>query len=144
MSEIKITVPGVAAPKSIRIIMRNGHPSMANNKRVRSWMDIVRDTVRTQINPFDGETLISKKVPVGGMIDVFLPWPKNTPKKLAATTAPHVDKPDGDNLQKPILDALSEAGVWWDDAQVDRKFIQKWRCPISQERVEMLVTWEPL
>jgi hypothetical protein len=35
MTEIKITVPGVAAPKSIRIIMRNGHPSMANNKKVQ-------------------------------------------------------------------------------------------------------------
>ena len=42
MTEVNITHPGVAAPKSIRIIMKNGHPSMANNKKVRAWMDEVR------------------------------------------------------------------------------------------------------
>ena len=143
MPEIKITVPGVAAPKSIRIIMRNGHPSMGNNKKVRSWMDFVRDTVRVEMATlvYSGDTLIAKKVPVGVVLDVFLPWPKNTPKKIAATIAPHVDKPDGDNLQKPILDALSEARVWWDDAQVDKKFIQKWRCPRGEEHVEVVIVW---
>ena len=41
MSEVRITVPGVAAPKSIKIVMKNGHPSMANNKKVTAWMDEV-------------------------------------------------------------------------------------------------------
>ena len=78
------------------------------------------------------------------MVDVYLPWQKATPKKLAATTGAHVQKPDADNLLKPIMDALSEAEVWHDDNQVDRIFLQKWRCPRGEERVEIVVTWEPL
>ena len=137
MTEIKITVSGVAAPKSIRIIMRNGHPSMANNKKVRSWMDEVRWAAHNSGSAPEG-------VPVGIMVDVYLPWQKATPKKLAATTGAHTQKPDADNLLKPIMDALSEAEVWHDDNQVDRIFLQKWRCPIGEERVEILVTWQPL
>ena len=78
------------------------------------------------------------------MVDVYLPWARATPKKLAATTGAHLQKPDADNLLKPIMDALSEAEVWHDDNQVDRIFLQKWRCPIGEERVEILVTWQPL
>ena len=137
MTEVKITVPGVAAPKSIRIIMRNGHPSMANNKKVRAWMDEVRWAAH-------GSESAPEGVPVGIMVDAYLPWQKATPKKLAATTGAHVQKPDADNLLKPIMDALSEAEIWHDDNQVDRIFLQKWRCPRGDERVEITVTWDPL
>ena len=127
MPKIEITVPGVAAPKSIRIVMKNGHPSMANNKKVRAWMDEVRSA--------------PKGTPVGIMVDVYLPWQKATPKKQASVTGAHVQKPDADNLLKPIMDGLSEAGVWEDDNQVDRIFLQKWRCPRGEERAEITVTW---
>jgi Holliday junction resolvase RusA-like endonuclease len=40
------------------------------------------------------------------------------------------------------MDALSEAQVWTDDNQVDRIFLQKWRCPRGEERAEITVTWE--
>ena len=135
MTEVRITVPGVAAPKSIRIVMKNGHPGMANNKRVRSWMDEVRWKAH-------GSESAPKEVPVGIMVDVYLPWPKATPKKKAAANGAHVSKPDADNLLKPIMDALSEASLWTDDNQVDRIFLQKWRCPRGEERAEIVVTWE--
>lgn len=140
MPEIKITVPGVAKPKSIRIVMKNGHPSMANNKGVREWMTEVALVARLQVNSLDhyaGE----EGEPIGIMVDVYLPWQKATPKKVAATTGAHTQKPDADNLLKPIMDALSEAGVWQDDNQVDRIFLQKWRCPRGEERAEITVTW---
>ena len=138
MPNVEITVHGLAAPKSIRIVMKNGHPSMANNKKVRAWMDEVRWAAHPIVQ---GMTPPDKGTPVGIMVDVYLPWQKATPKKLAATTGAHTQKPDADNLLKPIMDALSEAGVWTDDNQVDRIFLQKWRCPRGEERVEITVTW---
>ena len=138
MPKVEITVHGLAAPKSIKIVMKNGHPSMANNKKVRSWMDEVRWAAHPLVQageiPEGGQ-------PVGIMVDAYLPWQKATPKKLAATTGAHVQKPDADNLLKPIMDALSYAGVWHDDNQVDRIFLQKWRCPRGEERAEITVTW---
>jgi Holliday junction resolvase RusA-like endonuclease len=138
MPKIEVTVPGLAAPKSIRIVMKNGHPSMANNKKVRAWMDEVRWAAHPIVQ---GMTPPDKGTPVGIMVDVYLPWQKATPKKVAAADGAHVQKPDADNLLKPIMDALSEAGLWTDDNQVDRIFLQKWRCPIGQERAEIVVTW---
>ena len=131
MPEFSIVIPGKAAPKSVTFTRRGAY----NNKRVREWMDWVRDSV-VALRPAQ-----IPHVPTGIVIDVFLAWPKNTPKKLAATTAAHIQKPDADNLLKPIVDALSEAGLWKDDNQIDKMFIQKWRCPIGQERAGIIVRW---
>ena len=90
---------------------------MANNKKVRAWMDEVRWAAH-------GSESAPEGTPVGIMVDVYLPWQKATPKKVAVTTGAHVQKPDADNLLKPVMDALSEAGVWQDDNQVDRIFLQ--------------------
>ena len=40
---------------------------------------------------------------------------------------PHVVKPDADNLVKSILDSMTRAGVWADDAQVCDLRVRKWR-----------------
>jgi hypothetical protein len=71
----------------------------------------------------------------------YLPWQKNTPKKVALTYGDHTQKPDLKNLLSHTEDALSEAGVWTDDNQVDEIPMRKWRCPRGEERVEILVTW---
>lgn len=38
----------------------------------------------------------------------------------------HTGKPDRDNVDKSILDALTEAGLWLDDGQVCAGGIEKW------------------
>lgn len=40
---------------------------------------------------------------------------------------PHTARPDADNLVKSLLDALTRAGVWADDAQVWDLRVRKWR-----------------
>lgn len=52
-------------------------------------------------------------------------------KSLEALTAPdgpvpHTDKPDKDNLEKAILDALKPTGLWRDDCQVYAGGVEKW------------------
>ena len=39
-------------------------------------------------------------------------------KKGLNTTIPHTSKPDKDNLEKVVMDALTGIGVWNDDSQV--------------------------
>ena len=54
-------------------------------------------------------------VPLVLSIDYRLPRPKRLKDR---TGVPHVGKPDMDNLAKAVKDALTQAGVWADDAQV--------------------------
>jgi Holliday junction resolvase RusA-like endonuclease len=42
---------------------------------------------------------------------------------------PHTSRPDGDNLEKMVLDALTYAGLWRDDAQVAVKLGAKVYAP---------------
>ena len=134
MPKIKITVPGLAAPKSVSMSKYGAY----NNKRVRSWMDVVRDTASTERPPKAPEG-----TPVALMLDVWLPWPKRTAKKVitADPYALHTKKPDSDNLLKPVVDGLTEAGLWEDDNQIAQMYVEKKYCPRGEERAEITVTW---
>jgi Holliday junction resolvase RusA-like endonuclease len=51
------------------------------------------------------------------------------PKSMKAGTienVPHVKKPDLDNLLKAVMDAMTEARVWKDDALVYETEAKKW------------------
>ena len=54
---------------------------------------------------------------------------------------PHLKKPDVDNLLKPIVDGLTEAGMWIDDNQVWSMKIQKVYCNQGDQRVEVAILW---
>ena len=134
MEKIKIVVHGLAVPKSVRVTRYGAY----NSKRVRSWMDIVRDTAFAQRAP-----AAPKGTPVSLMLDVWLPWPKKTPKKVIAADPYllHIKKPDADNLLKPVVDALTEAGLWEDDNQIAQMFVEKRYCPRGEEGIEVVVAW---
>ena len=134
MPKYKITVEGIAAPKSISMSVHGAY----NNKRVRSWMDVVRDTALTE-----RPSKAPEGIPVALMLDVWLPWPKRTAKKVisADPNALHTKKPDADNILKPIVDGLTEAGFWEDDNQIAQMFVEKKYCPRGEERAEITVTW---
>ena len=46
---------------------------------------------------------------------------------------------DVDNIIKPILDALAKAGVMNNDSQVYRISVEKFKCPLADQRVEIVV-----
>ena len=55
---------------------------------------------------------------------------------------PHVQRPDGDNVVKAILDGVQKAGVIYDDAQVADLNVSKRWCEAGQERVEVTLEVE--
>jgi Holliday junction resolvase RusA-like endonuclease len=48
---------------------------------------------------------------------------------LGGKITPKTTKPDADNLWKPVMDALTEIGVWKDDCQVDTSGIERFWTP---------------
>mgnify|MGYP001584134830 FL=1 len=52
-------------------------------------------------------------------IEYIFPRLKRHPTSpLSLPPPPHTSKPDGSKLQRAVEDALTDAGVWGDDAQV--------------------------
>lgn len=63
---------------------------------------------------------IGKGVPVMLSIIFAMPRPKSRAGQIN-----HIVKPDIDNLAKAVMDALSDSGIWHDDAQVCRLYARK-------------------
>ena len=140
MPKLKITVSGVAATQRPRIAA--GGRGMYNVPAVKAWKAAVKEAAFiAMLEAGRSQFPIPAGTSVTAVYRFYLPWQKATPKKLALTYGDHTQKPDLKNLLSHTEDALSEAGVWTDDNQVDRIFLQKWRCPRGEERVEITVTW---
>lgn len=70
--------------------------------------------------------------PVRVRVELVYPLRKRDRERLEGAGAgdlllPHVERPDADNLVKSILDSMTRAGVWEDDAQVCDLRVRKWR-----------------
>jgi Holliday junction resolvase RusA-like endonuclease len=63
--------------------------------------------------------------PVHLQVSFFLPKPRCL-KIDESRNVPHVKKPDVDNLLKAAMDAMTEGGVWKDDALVFSTSAEKW------------------
>lgn len=110
---IEITVYGSPAPQGSKkfVGMVNGHGMMAeSSKKVKPWRQDVKAEalkVRNGEPPIDGPVVVRM---------VFtLPKPLSAPKRKR--TYPD-KKPDLSKLVRSTEDALTEAGIWRDDARV--------------------------
>ena len=64
----------------------------------------------------------------GVRVRVELVYPLRKSDKCApGALVPHTVRPDADNLVKALLDAMTRAGVWEDDAQVYDLHVRKFR-----------------
>ena len=77
-------------------------------------------------------------------VDVLLvfPRPKSRPKKLGSGRYPHTSRPDRDNCDKTVLDALTGI-VWVDDCQVCAGGIRKVVAAVG-EKAHVEITVETL
>lgn len=78
-------------------------------------------------------------------IELVYPLTREERRRMEAAGAnillPHTVKPDVDNLVKSILDSMTRAGVWIDDAQVQDLQARKWRGLLP--RWAVFVWWLP-
>jgi len=136
-----LTIPakdiGRPRPKSVRY----GRYRTYNSKTVRKWMTKIKDVGVSEIA---SKGLTAKEsTPVTIVATAYMPMPKATAKKRqeGLVGVPHLKKPDVDNLLKPIVDGLTEAGMWADDNQVWSMKIQKVYCRQGDQRVEVAILW---
>jgi Holliday junction resolvase RusA-like endonuclease len=92
----------------------NGH--VYNPASADAWKEIVR----MAFVPFHRPPIAN---PIRLRVSFFLPRPMAMKGKAAV---PHTKKPDVDNLLKAVMDSMTAAGVWKDDALVYTTEAGKW------------------
>jgi len=83
--------------------------------------DTWKDAVISTFLPCHRSTIAE---PVSLRVKFFLPSPKK--EKQEGDGIPHAKKPDLDNLLKALMDAMTEARIWKDDALVFETQASKW------------------
>jgi crossover junction endodeoxyribonuclease RusA len=108
-NSLELYVLGIPAPQGSKRHVGNGRMIEAS-KKVKPWREAVHRSVQEVIGgnpnfkPFGGPLRIT--------VTFYLPKP-STIRRMLPTVPPDLDK-----LDRGLLDALTIAGVWEDDAQV--------------------------
>jgi crossover junction endodeoxyribonuclease RusA len=95
----------------------NGH--VYNPDSAKDWKEAVKTNFMLSRKP-----VIT--TPVCLKVCFFLPKPKRMKTVGNKLNIPHIKKPDVDNLLKSTMDAITEAGIWKDDALVFATSADKW------------------
>lgn len=138
--KLELTIEGVPATQRPRI--KRGGRGLFNVPAVKAWKKKITDAAFfAMLEAGNDQFPIPAGVPVRLDMNAYLPWAKGTPKYKAYTIGDHTQKPDISNILKHLEDALSDAGVWTDDAQIDTMTAQKFRCPRGEEYVAVKISW---
>jgi Holliday junction resolvase RusA-like endonuclease len=99
-------------------MMKNGH--VYNPDSADSWKEEIKAAIIGCRRPTITEAVHLK-------VTFFMPVPAGM--KIESNSeryVPHTKKPDTDNLLKAVMDSLTEAAVWRDDAQAYWTEAVKW------------------
>jgi len=129
MSELRCFIPGEPKPKgSKRAFVVKGKPVLVEaNKDVKSWQLLIAEA----LNEYRDSSW-PWKLPIEVSLLFRLARPKSVKRRW-----PHV-KPDIDKLARTVLDALVNAGIIQDDAQVVILNLQKRYSSAPGVEIEML------
>lgn len=105
---MRFTVPGVPVPKARPRFTRTGN-TYTPAKTVAHEAAVMTAYRAAGGNLLQGALRVE--------IELVMPIPKSTPKKLLASLLWHRKRPDVDNLAKTVLDALNGV-AYGDDGQV--------------------------
>lgn len=104
-----------------RAFARHGKVRVYDPATAEGWKSSIAATVAQPVTRHDG--------PVGIALVFRFARPKGHYRRngTLVPTAPmhHTAKPDADNCAKAVCDALTQIGVWRDDAQVARMTAEK-------------------
>lgn len=122
---------GTAQQKGV--FVRNGRAHFFTKPKVvammKQWCEYLQPLKDQIPQPLEGAVCISASF--------HYPFAKSTPKAKLKAEAPHTSRPDLDNVEKGMLDALTALGVWLDDSQVCEKHIAKYKS--TRPRIEISI-----
>ena len=114
----------------------------ANSARLDAWRNRITLEVRQYLNRHPDDAVPTG--PLGVALDIYLPRPKNHSKaRAAADRRWHYTRPDLDKLTRAVLDALDNANLFTDDAQVTELRAAK-AYPFTPDLTGVEITWWPL
>ena len=82
-------------------------------------------------------------LPVALRLEFYFQLPKSKLKDYLAgkMSEYHAQRPDMENLEKAVMDALTDAGAWKDDCQVaSKKSVKFWAEPNTEEGCNITIT----
>ena len=113
---LEFTVEGTPkAQPRVRACVRGRHASVYTPDTADAWKADVRRSAQAKCQTPE---------PLRGPLSVHLTFLMPRPKSRKVDVW-HTSRPDADNLAKAILDALGDACIWCDDAQVAMLGAQK-------------------
>jgi crossover junction endodeoxyribonuclease RusA len=121
LGEVKLFVPGQAAPQGSKSPRRNKHSGtiqmVESSKKVKPW----REDIRADLARHCSGMRFEQGVPVTVHLTFVMRRVSGMPKtSRGRATPPHTKQPDLDKLARAVLDAITSAGVWHDDGQVNK------------------------
>lgn len=131
------TIPGEPVAKGRPRMTRTGHAYTP--QKTRLYEAHIQDLWKRGIAP-----ALPTGQPLRVSVDAFFSVPKSTSKKqkMAMDGAPHIKKPDADNVVKAVLDALNGL-AFEDDSRICNLTATK-RYTLDEPRVEVTLEWGEL
>jgi Holliday junction resolvase RusA-like endonuclease len=114
---IEITVYGLPAPQGSKRHVGKGI-MVESSAKVKPWREAVKSAALWQAPP----SVVPNAAPVSVSLVFTLPKPASAPKSRRTWPS---KRPDIDKLIRSTLDALTDAGVFRDDAQVVELYAAK-------------------
>lgn len=105
--------------------VRNGQVRFYTKPEVKramdSWWEILRPAKAELPAPIEGGIFLA--------VDLTFPYIASTPKRVvrAAASVPMAVRPDVDNVFKALGDVMTRMRFWYDDGQICRLYLSKWR-----------------
>jgi len=119
---ITFTVYGTPIPQgSMKAFMPRGarFPVVtADNAKTRPWRQSIVEAARAALG---GSAPIASDIGIELYVVFYLPRSRSAPNRVTEPAT----RPDVDKLLRAMMDALTAAGIWRDDAQVIMTFTRK-------------------
>lgn len=112
---------GTAQQKGVFVRDGRAHFFTKGNvlKMQRDWADILRPFRERLSQPLEGAIDIH--------IVIVYPHNKSSPKRLLNALIPHTTRPDADNIEKGLFDAMTTMAFWRDDSQIFSHQTEKYK-----------------
>ena len=142
MTELTFTIHGepCAQGRGRAVVFGGERARVVDPKKSRSWKAYAVGVVLDQVGRDRDGAIFPKGTPVELGVRFIFKRPTGSPKTIRTERQVRPKKPDVDNLAKTVLDALTTAHLWEDDAQVVRLVAEKWQAELGEApRIEVCV-----